>query len=283
MKRLFLAAVVAIATLFAGAASATCTTFPNTLTNGTTADATQVMANLNYLSGCASPINNPSFTGNVGINTSSPTSTLQVHGTMLVDGQVQLTGGGAAGVIVGKQYQAGSVSLARASDGSLQGFFGYAGASESSNFTFDSNGGGGYLTFANGSSTERMRIAVGGNVGIGTTTPAYLLDVAGSIRSTQALLSSSAAPTISSCGTSPPAAASGSNNNSGQFTLGTGSTAACTVTFANAFPTAAFCTLTPASAYTGTYYISAQSASAFTVTLGTGTASVKFNYTCGGN
>lgn len=128
----------------------------------------------------------------------------------------------------------------------------------------------------------RMTIQAGGNVGIGNT-PSYPLDVTGTIRTTQALLNSSAVPTISTCGTSPPAATAGSNNNSGQFTLGTGATTACTVTFANAFPNSAFCTVTPASSYTGTYYISAQSASALTVTLGTGTASVKFNYTCGGN
>jgi hypothetical protein len=92
-----------------------------------------------------------------------------------------------------------------------------------------------------------------------------------------------AVPTISTCGTSPPAATAGSSNNGGQFTLGTGATAACTVTFATAFPTQAYCTVTPASNYTGTYYISAQSRTAFTVTLGTGTASVVFNYSCNGN
>jgi hypothetical protein len=123
----------------------------------------------------------------------------------------------------------------------------------------------------------------GGNVGVNTTTPSYPLDVGGSIRTTQAFLSSGGVPTISSCGTSPPAPSAGSNNNSGRFTLGTGLPTACTVTLANAFPTDGFCTVTPASNYAGTYYISAQSASAFTITLGTGTSSAVFNYTCGGN
>jgi hypothetical protein len=96
-------------------------------------------------------------------------------------------------------------------------------------------------------------------------------------------LTTAALPTISTCGTSPPVATAGSSNNGGQFTLGTGATAACTVAFATAYPTTAFCTVTPASAYTGTYYISAQSKTAFTVTLGTGTASAVFNYACNGN
>jgi len=123
----------------------------------------------------------------------------------------------------------------------------------------------------------------GGNVGVGSTTPVYAVDAVGSVRATQAFLNSSAVPTISSCGTSPPVATVGSNNNSGQFTLGTGSPTACTVTFANAFPNYAYCTLTPATNYTGTFYISAQSKTAFTVTLSAGTSSAKFNYTCGGN
>jgi hypothetical protein len=96
-------------------------------------------------------------------------------------------------------------------------------------------------------------------------------------------LTTAALPTISTCGTSPPAASAGSNNSGGQFTLGTGATAACTVTFNTAYPTNAYCTVTPTSAYTGTYYVSAQSRTAFTVTLGTGTASVVFNYSCAGN
>lgn len=137
--------------------------------------------------------------------------------------------------------------------------------------------------FRNSSGVEYMRITSAGYVGIGTSAPAYPLDVVGDIRTTQAILNSSPAPTISACGTSPPAATSGSNNNSGQFTMGTGSPAACTVSFANAFPNNAFCTITPASSYGGSYYIAAQSKTAFTVTLGAAAASAKFNYTCGGN
>lgn len=137
-----------------------------------------------------------------------------------------------------------------------------------------------YLVTGN---AKRMTINSAGNVGVANTNPTYPLDVTGAIRSSRALMNSSGVPVISACGTTPPAATAGSNNNSGQFTLGTGATTACTITFANAYPTTAFCTVTPASNYTGTYYISAQSASAFTVTLGTGTASVKFNYNCGGN
>jgi hypothetical protein len=98
---------------------------------------------------------------------------------------------------------------------------------------------------------------------------------------------SAGVPVISSCGTNPPVAAAGSSNSSGQFTLGTGTPTACTVTFLTAYATKAFCTVTPASsggaAISGGYYISAQSKTAFTLTIGTGTDSLVFNYTCAGN
>jgi hypothetical protein len=113
----------------------------------------------------------------------------------------------------------------------------------------------------------------------------FFIDDTGNVKlsNTGHFVGTTALPTISTCGTSPPAASAGSHSNGGQFTLGTGATAACTVTFATAFPTQAYCIVTPASNYTGTYYISAQSKTAFTVTLGTGTASVVFNYACNGN
>jgi hypothetical protein len=90
-------------------------------------------------------------------------------------------------------------------------------------------------------------------------------------------------PSITACGTGSPSVTAVSSQLAGQFTLGTGSPTACTITFKVSYPTAAFCSVAPASNYTGTYYISAQSASAFTITLGTGTSSATFNYTCGGN
>jgi len=93
-------------------------------------------------------------------------------------------------------------------------------------------------------------------------------------------------PTLSTCGTSPSATA-GSNSNAGQVTMGTATPTACTITFAAPYPNYAYCTIAPASsggaAISGGYYISAQSKSAFTYTIGTGTSSLVFNYTCSGN
>lgn len=74
---------VAFALLFSGNVAMAACTVPNTLANGTTADATQVMANFTSITGCAATIASPSFTGNaqfsgnVGIGT-SPTYSLDV-------------------------------------------------------------------------------------------------------------------------------------------------------------------------------------------------------------
>lgn len=93
-------------------------------------------------------------------------------------------------------------------------------------------------------------------------------------------LNTSSAPSLTSCGSGSPSVATGSSNSSGQFTTGTAGTA-CTITFANAYPTHAFCTISNASASAGTPYVSAQSKSAFTVT--STVANKTYSYTCGGN
>jgi hypothetical protein len=90
--------------------------------------------------------------GNLGIGTVSPATKLEVYGV------VRITESASGGIL---QMQAGSSALDFAS-------------------TFY---GGTYrpFTFTNGGS-ERMRIQSDGNVGIGTSSPAYLLDVRGDIR-----------------------------------------------------------------------------------------------------
>ncbi len=66
-------AAFALMAAAAGSASAqTCTSYPNTLTNGSTADATQVMANFN----CAALVGAAHFTANVGIGTATPSTQL---------------------------------------------------------------------------------------------------------------------------------------------------------------------------------------------------------------
>lgn len=98
------------------------------------------------------------------------------------------------------------------------------------------------------------------------------------------IYNTSGAPTPSSCGTTP-AVTAGSSNSGGQFTTGTGTPSACTLTFANAYATTAFCTVTPANAAAvgTTVYVSSSLRTAFTVTLGAGTDSAAYNYSCTGN
>jgi hypothetical protein len=68
----FLAAILASCG-FTGVAYAQCTTLPNTLMNGHTADASQVMANFNGIVNCGR------FAGPVGIGLTGPTVTLEVQ------------------------------------------------------------------------------------------------------------------------------------------------------------------------------------------------------------
>ncbi|MGZ3793138.1 MAG: beta strand repeat-containing protein, partial [Bdellovibrio sp.] len=83
---------------------------------------------------------------------------------------------------------------------------------------------------------ERMRIvSTTGNIGIGTTSPGAMLDVAGHVAN------SGAAATVSNCGTSPTIAG---NDTRGTITLGTGNPTACTVTFQTTYASPPYCVVT---------------------------------------
>lgn len=137
----------------------------------------------------------------------------------------------------------------------------------------------------NQSVTAQLECIQGGVLSNCLAASTTLLSAPGAVLATTQLRAATALPAISACGTSPPAAAAGSSNNSGQFTTGTGTPSACTVTFANAFPSNAFCTVVPANGAAGgiTVRISSSSAAAFSVTLSSGTDSAAYNYQCIGN
>jgi hypothetical protein len=87
-------------------------------------------------------------TGNVGIGTTTPTAKLHVRGGMLVD----------------------------SSSGSLR--IGYPSSANQWHFN-TMNGGADLQLWENAVNTVRMYFKAGGNIGFGTTNPAYLLDVVG--------------------------------------------------------------------------------------------------------
>ena len=97
-------------------------------------------------------------------------------------------------------------------------------------------------------------------------------------------LVTAAPPTASSCGTSPIVAAS-STNQGGYVTFGTGgSTTACTITFANAYPNSALCTVSwnsPPGAII--LWMPNLSNTYFTVNTSADASGKSFSYSCTGN
>lgn len=183
--RLIVAGFLSVA--FAPAVSAaTCPANPYTLTNGATADATQVMSNFNNLLTCANtslaPLSSPSFAGNVGVATTTPQGVFSAastgiggHTASLASWSVQFSTfgpnvGNANGAALGVGYDTTDDSAAIDSLAPNVGW--KALYFNAANFNF-------YLA---SSANPALAVASTGNVGIGTASPAATLAVVGNIR-----------------------------------------------------------------------------------------------------
>jgi hypothetical protein len=120
--------------------------------------------------------------GNVGIGTLTPSNKLHINGTLQVDaGDIKLAWG-ASGI---------NRKLAIENSDTYRNGLLFKESRELQLFSCGASGDGGRITFftraataANSSDygTERLRITESGNVGIGTSTPGYKLDVNGVVK-----------------------------------------------------------------------------------------------------
>jgi hypothetical protein len=88
-----------------------CNSIPNTLTNGTTADATPVMGNFTYLGGCTASIASPSFTGSMQVVAPSTSASGAFYGVNVSGAQSVASTGDYYGISTGPTYTASSGTL----------------------------------------------------------------------------------------------------------------------------------------------------------------------------
>jgi hypothetical protein len=195
--------------------------------------------------------------GNVGIGTTNPAQVLHISAASNIFARIDSQATSRAAQI---EFVRGGTNAS------------YLGPSASNTFDIGTNEAI-PIKFTNNAFSERMRIDSSGNVGIGTTTPGAMLDVAGHVAN------SGATAAIGTCGTSPVLTG---NDTRGEITLGTGSPTACTVTFSASYTTAPYCVVTANGGDPGAvrWWISTTINTLVVTFSSTPTASQKFHYHC---
>ena len=165
--------------LDASSAHAQCATYPYNLTNGSTADATQIMANFN----CAPLRFSPQFTGIVSIGTTSPNNdtVLDVRSPLTVGAPVALFGYGQAGVAIEQDWPGIYYNNYWISGVNYFMGTGYAGIldfdSTNGDFFYESSAASGASGRPVAFNPIALYIKNNGYTGIGTGSPQQVLDI----------------------------------------------------------------------------------------------------------